>query len=54
MKYSREFEHVCNQSGYLTYLLVFEKLELDIYSLVGILGGSSGYHISDPNVIKVG
>ncbi|KAF8605416.1 cytochrome P450 [Ceratobasidium sp. AG-I] len=31
---------------------LFQKLGSEIYSLVGILNGTPGYHISDPNIIK--
>ncbi|KAF8605367.1 cytochrome P450 [Ceratobasidium sp. AG-I] len=31
---------------------LFQKIGLEMYTLVGILGGTSGYHFSDPNVIK--
>ncbi|KAF8605417.1 cytochrome P450 [Ceratobasidium sp. AG-I] len=31
---------------------LFQKLGSDVYTLVGILNGASGYHVSDPNTIK--
>lgn len=54
MKDSRKSKCVCGCFAFLTYSQVFQKLGLEVYSLVGILGGKSGYHFSDPNVIKVG
>ena len=37
----------------LNYLIVFQKLGSDVYTLVGVLNGESGYHVSNPNTIKV-
>lgn len=52
-KHSRAFETFHNRLKSLTSPLVFQELGLDIYTLVGFVGGTTGYHISDPNVIKV-